>query len=105
MKKSITYIITTLLTVLSIHSFAFDNDKPSTTLEPQKAISSEILIVNINQADPKALLSLKGIGKKKAQAIINYRQKNGDFTDINDLLNVQGIGKLVVKENKNRLKI
>ncbi|MCO4799049.1 MAG: helix-hairpin-helix domain-containing protein [Colwelliaceae bacterium] len=104
MKKLLT-LITTLLTVLSIHSYAFNDKKPSTTLEPQKSISTEILIVDINQADPKALLSLKGIGKKKAQAIINYRQKNGDFTDINDLLKVQGIGMHVVKENKNRLKI
>lgn len=57
--------------------------------------------VNINTASEAELLMLKGIGKKKAQAIISYRKKNGKFKSTDDLLNVNGIGeKLVAKNNK-----
>ncbi len=48
--------------------------------------------VNINTADEAALTSLKGIGKTKAKAIIDYRQKNGPFKSVDDLKNVKGIG-------------
>ncbi|MBR7927872.1 ComEA family DNA-binding protein [Aerococcaceae bacterium zg-ZUI334] len=48
--------------------------------------------ININQADSTQLQTLPGIGKKKAEAIIQYRQENGSFQDIHDLTNVSGIG-------------
>ncbi len=48
--------------------------------------------VNINTADEAALKSLKGIGEKKAKAIIEYRQKNGPFKSVDDLGKVKGIG-------------
>jgi competence protein ComEA len=49
--------------------------------------------VNINTADVKQLAKLPGIGKKKAQAIIDYRQAQGAFTSLDDLTKVKGIGK------------
>lgn len=48
--------------------------------------------VNINEADLKLLQSLPGIGETKAQEIIKYREQNGFFTQIKDILNVPGIG-------------
>lgn len=42
--------------------------------------------ININTADEKALCELPGIGKKTAQSIINYREANGPYRDINDVL-------------------
>lgn len=49
-------------------------------------------IVNINTADSEELETLPGIGPVKAQAIVNYRNANGDFGSIEDLINVKGIG-------------
>jgi len=49
-------------------------------------------LVNINTADKAALMTLDGIGEVKAQAIIDYRGENGPFANVNELLNVSGIG-------------
>jgi competence protein ComEA len=57
--------------------------------------------ININKADVKTLTSLKGIGKVKAEAIVNYRKQH-PFNSINDLIKVKGIGiKLFTKIKSN----
>jgi len=56
--------------------------------------------VNINTATSTELQTLKGIGPKKAKAIINYRNKNGKFKSLKDLENVKGIGPEIVKKVK-----
>ena len=48
--------------------------------------------IKINQATAEQLETLTGIGPAKAQAIINYRDENGPFQSVDDLLNVPGIG-------------
>ena len=49
--------------------------------------------VNINTATVEELKILKGVGEKKAEAIIEYRKKNGSFQTKEDLMKVRGIGK------------
>ncbi len=54
--------------------------------------------VNINKANAKTLAeSLKGIGIKKAEAIVRYRSKHGSFKTLDDLRNVKGIGEKIIK--------
>lgn len=48
--------------------------------------------VNLNTATEAQLASLPGIGPKAAQRILEFRQKNGSFKKIEDLMNVKGIG-------------
>ena len=57
--------------------------------------------VNVNTADAETIAnSLNGIGAKKAQAIIEYREKNGNFKTIDSLTGVAGIGGKTVEKNK-----
>jgi len=61
-------------------------------------------IVNINTASAKQLSKgLMGVGKVKAEAIVAYRESNGEFKKIEDLLKVEGIGKKILENNKERL--
>jgi len=62
--------------------------------------------VNINTADAKTLArELDGIGPAKAQAIVDYRQKNGTFKTADDLLKVQGIGAKVLEQNRDNIRV
>jgi len=61
--------------------------------------------IDINHADIKTLSLLKGVGMKKAEAIIKYRDENGNFISVEDLLNVSGIGKKIIALNKSKLTI
>ena len=58
--------------------------KSSVTVSKSKATS-----VNINKADFASLQKIKGMGKIKAKAIVDYRAKNGQFKSVNDLLKVK----------------
>lgn len=48
--------------------------------------------INLNTATVDQLTNLNGIGEKTAQKIVSYRQQNGDFSTVEDLLKVSGIG-------------
>lgn len=60
--------------------------------------------VNINTAEAEELDKyLDGIGKAKAQAIIDYRNANGAFESVDDLKGVKGIGTSIVDKNRDRI--
>ena len=56
--------------------------------------------INLNTASINQLEALPGIGKKKAQAIVNYRKKYGNFTNTDDLTKIKGIGDKMLKKLK-----
>ena len=64
------------------------------------AQANESLVLNINNASIEQLEKIKGIGAKKAQAIIEYRLKHGNFSSIDDLSKVKGIGKKFIAKNR-----
>ncbi|MFD1177733.1 helix-hairpin-helix domain-containing protein [Paenibacillus puldeungensis] len=57
-------------------------------------------LININQAGLTELQEIPGIGKKKAEAIIDYRNAHGAFTSVNDLKKVKGIGDKMLEKMK-----
>jgi competence protein ComEA len=64
-------------------------------------------VVNLNQATEQQLLTLKGIGKKRAAAIVTYRQSHGKFQALQDLAAVPGMSKnlldKITEQNEHRV--
>ena len=86
------FIASLLMLSASVQVFAADK-----TIEPVAAVNISEKI-SINTATSKLLAKIKGIGVKKAQAIIDYRQQNGDFISLEQLVKVKGIGKATLKK-------
>ncbi|RMS20333.1 Competence protein ComEA helix-hairpin-helix region [Pseudomonas coronafaciens pv. garcae] len=62
--------------------------------------------VNLNTADAQTLQKqLAGIGKSKADAIVAYRDANGEFTSVDELIEVKGIGKAILDRNRDKLSV
>jgi len=61
--------------------------------------------VNVNSANLEQLIKVKGLGRKKASAIIQYRTENGKFKRIDDLKNVKGIGEKALNKIRNYIKV
>lgn len=83
------------LSRVNLASIVTDEQK---VIIPAKVVISEDLeeesaIVNINTASKEKLITLTGVGESTAEKIIKYREENGYFNTIEDLMNVPGIGK------------
>lgn len=74
---------------------------------PTEASATQVMVaekVNINTADAQTLATtLKGVGVKKAEAIIAWRQANGDFLTVGQLTEVKGIGRSILEKNREKL--
>lgn len=62
---------------------------------------AEPAVIDINSASAEELMTaMKGIGEKKAQAIIDYRSVHGRFNSVDELTQVKGIGDKTVERNR-----
>ena len=67
--------------------------------------SSNADVININIANLEQLMKISGVGKTKAEAIISYREKNGDFKKKEDITKVRGIGKATFEKIKDKIEV
>ena len=67
--------------------------------------SSNADVININTANKEQLMKISGVGKTKAEAIISYREKNGDFKKKEDITKVHGIGKATFEKIKDKIEV
>lgn len=85
--------------------------KDQEALKNDACISKEVLEqsseeeakVSLNQATLEQLMTLPGIGESKALAIINYREEHGGFTEIEEIMQVSGIGESVFEKIKDSI--
>ncbi len=90
------WVLTLCLCIFAPFALAADSDT-------DKYEGIEIT-VNVNSASAKEIATmLKGIGTKKAQDIVDYRNEHGPFKTVNDLSNVKGIGAATLKKNEGRI--
>ncbi|MES2674824.1 MAG: ComEA family DNA-binding protein [Pseudomonadota bacterium] len=105
------------LLIFSSATYALDpaaSNKPSVTAEtvtaPAKAAPSanavaQQEVINLNTADAQTLTNLKGVGLKKAEAIIAWRKANGGFKSIEQFADVKGIGFKTLEANRKYLRV
>jgi competence protein ComEA len=93
--NKMTTVVAMLLSLMVVFSFspamaASKDNKQQVAMEESKAqVSAK---VNINTADVEELATIPGIGPKTAEAIVAYRNDNGQFKKVDDLIDVKGIG-------------
>lgn len=104
----ISSLIFAFLTSISVATTAAPSIKPEApaSLSAQTRQVEQSAKVNLNAADAETLRrDLFGIGAAKAKAIIAYRESNGPFTAVDELLEVKGIGKALLEKNRERIVI
>jgi competence protein ComEA len=102
MKKfpQVSFCASIILTLLLVLFFLFRNHGSGsvritdyhTPTETTLAAETICYPIDINTADVEALMTIPGIGNVYAQAIVDYRNEHGSFTDVNDILKVPGVG-------------
>ena len=80
-------------------------EKPKQMSEIGTTSSSSGEVININTANKEQLMKISGVGKTKAEAIIEHREKNGDFKKKEDITKVRGIGKATFEKIKDKIEV
>jgi competence protein ComEA len=92
--------IVTAVAVLFVLSLAAALPGSVRAAAPPKpaAAASEARPIDLNTADSTALEAVPGIGKSLSQRIVAFRDKNGPFQSVDDLLKVQGVGEKSIQK-------
>jgi len=90
-----------LITLLFALSLSQPTMAKSTSV---KSGAEQVISINVNKAGAKEIAkALKGVGMKKAQAIVEYREKHGNFKAVEELASVKGIGVATIAKNHDRI--
>lgn len=68
--------------------------------QPQQSIKDKPALLNINNASAEELQTLSGIGPQMAKRIIQYREEHGNFTSVDALTEVKGLGEKTLEKLK-----
>lgn len=103
MKKALSLGVAALFALFSHTAFA-ETATAAPNTPPTAVVQTQLNLLNINTATAAEIQDkLVGIGAKKAQAIVEYREKNGKFISVEQLTEVSGIGKATLDKNRDRI--
>ncbi len=94
-------LILVLITINIVSYRQWSKNKETVTIMVQK----EKIQISINRADADELEMLPGIGRVMANRIIEFREKNGEFKDLTDLVKVKGISERTLEKIKPYVKL
>lgn len=98
------FVLACVLAATPLAGFA-----PATFAESAQAATTEVIVagpVNLNTASAEELAAkLHGIGQNKAEAIVAHRDANGPFTEVDQLLDIKGIGQATLDRNRDIIQI
>jgi competence protein ComEA len=101
--RSISVLVMVILVFAFSASLAFA--QAASKADTGKATEQVAGKININKATSEQLMEIKGIGESYAKRIVEYREKNGPFKKIEDIMEVQGIGTKIFESIKDRITI
>lgn len=81
-----------------------DNSYDGIMPSPENAVEKSVA-VNINTASVHHLQRIPGIGETRARNIVGYREANGSFGSVDDLVNVSGIGEKTLDDIRDRITV
>ncbi|HLV48470.1 MAG TPA: helix-hairpin-helix domain-containing protein [Aliidiomarina sp.] len=105
-----TFLFASLISplVLACPPQVYASDVPSKAVATEKSSTAKQAekIVNINKATAEELAAgLKGVGVARAKAIIELRERLGGFTDVDQLLEVRGLGVRILDANRDHIRL
>lgn len=99
-------LLLALATTFSLSAVAAPAPAPVELSATAVAAPQVMAQLDLNTADAATLQrELKGIGKTKAEAIVAYREANGKFTSVDELLEIKGIGKALLERNRDKVMV
>ena len=97
-------LVSILFFILGLSLPVYGSEKAIEVSESRQEHAGIEISVNINSADAEELATLlSGVGSKKAQKIVEYRQQHGPFKTVEELSNVSGIGPAIIEKNRSRI--
>jgi competence protein ComEA len=97
--------------LIGVSAVASAAENTTTQVTPHASVQAvqapaQVFVINLNTADELTLeRELVGVGAVKAKAIIAYREANGPFASVDELLEVKGIGAATLEKNRAKLSI
>ena len=96
-------MVNTLLRFFILFCFVLSTSWAQLAVAAEPAQQVE-MSVNINTASAEQIAEiLNGVGLKRAEAIVAYRDSNGKFASVDELLNVKGVGETILNKNRSRI--
>ena len=106
MHRLLTIVAIAVMLLPAPAALAMQAEEPEAGETAEGELSADVLKVNINTDDAAAIADgLDGIGLKRAQAIVRYREANGPFTHASELADVKGIGAATLAANAGRIEV